>query len=532
MLPIAWEVYIGDFLASPNLSVYPLSGVVPVNGVQTVTLTFTSYTALMLTGKFSVRYSDTEGGLLGIERVLTRGFQVTAEAYTIQAVTLSALGSEEGGNEVLFGSMRVGDYAEQRLSIGNKGKYKIGYKFVYTRPSIGKLVTISPMEGTIEPGGKDFAAISLVFCCSGDAINMIGNKHVTVQIIEPITGELVETFPLSISAQTKYNTFRLQPSKGVTFGAIKYDSAPRTKRVEIRNEGTFDLTYVICGALSEHDELDVLDGPSYASLAQGIPPALRVQVLGEDYLSKLAKFGVKIERNKSGIEGGKEKERGNSKRPLTAAKKAADGQQAVNPLVFDPDGITTGPVAETPLVVGAFTIRPKLGIVQPGQVAGIDMTFDPNGCDAARERLRMVVSGSDMNDSLSKVVAAFDVTGDSCFPAIMTDDIAGIFEEQEIVQSLADTLGGSEGDAGSKLGKLAVGKVVYSERDRVMAWGPIMCGPQGAKGVMERIRITNPTKIDAKVKFKITSVEEAAELLAVSAGGAKVCIHKHTCIYI
>jgi hypothetical protein len=52
-----------------------------------------------------------------------------------------------------------------------------------------------------------------------------------------------------------------------------------------------------------------------------------------------------------------------------------------------------------------------------------------------------------------------------------------------------------------------------------------MCGPQGAKGVMERIRITNPTKIDAKVKFKITSVEEAAELLAVTAGGAKVFIH-------
>jgi hypothetical protein len=153
-------------------------------------------------------------------RVGTRGFQVSAEAYEIKAVSLSANGSEEGGNEgnpnlhaspfltltvtltlaltfiltptlpsnltliltVAFGDMRVGDYAEQKLSLGNKGKYKIGFKFVFSRPGMSKYLTISPMEGEIEPGGKDFGSISLTFCSQSDAIELVGNKHIIVQV--------------------------------------------------------------------------------------------------------------------------------------------------------------------------------------------------------------------------------------------------------------------------------------------------------------------------------------------------------------
>ena len=38
-----------------------------------------------------------------------------------------------------FGALRVGDYATQTLSIGNKGKYKIGYRFLFTRPAFAKV---------------------------------------------------------------------------------------------------------------------------------------------------------------------------------------------------------------------------------------------------------------------------------------------------------------------------------------------------------------------------------------------------------
>ena len=139
------------------------------------------------------------------------------------------------------------------------------------------------MSGEIE-AGTDLAKIHFVFCSPTEALHMVGNKHIhlqvpqphtpstettahplytlsmhihstnslshththtqtpthpnLVQIFEPLTNEVVETFPLSISAHTKFNAFRLQPSKGVTFGAVRFDSAPKTKRVELRNEGT------------------------------------------------------------------------------------------------------------------------------------------------------------------------------------------------------------------------------------------------------------------------------------------------------
>ena len=147
-------------------------------------------------------------------------------------------------------------------------------------------------------------------------------------------------------------------------------------------------------------------------------------------------------------------------------------------------------------------------------MVSMDVTFDPTGCDSARERLRFVITGTNENEALFKTAAEFDLSGDSCFPAIVTEDIPSIFEELEVVTSLSASLGEDSGGEG-KYSKLPVGKVVFAEKERVLAWGSVMCGNQGSRGVMERIRITNPTKIDTKVKFKITSTEEAAELLSV-----------------
>jgi hydrocephalus-inducing protein len=162
---------------------------------------------------------------------------------------VSSEGSEEGGNYVDFGLLRVGDIAVKKIGLGNKGKYRISYKFVFTRPNLMKYLVLSPMEGVIEAGGKDVAQISMTFT-SLEAIQLVSVKHVYVQLIEPATGELVETFPLCISAVSKYSTYRLQPSKGLSFGAVKYDAEPRVKRVELRNEGTY-VHSSICACLFE-----------------------------------------------------------------------------------------------------------------------------------------------------------------------------------------------------------------------------------------------------------------------------------------
>ncbi|CAM9276269.1 unnamed protein product, partial [Ectocarpus fasciculatus] len=63
--------------------------------------------------------------------------------------------------------------------------------------------------------------------------------------------------------------------------------------------------------------------------------------------------------------------------------------------------------------------------------------------------------------------------------------------------------GGSDGASGGKVEKLAVGKVVYAEVENVLAFGPVMCSSGVGKGTVERIRISNPTKIDCRVNFKV-----------------------------
>ena len=332
---------------------------VQVKGSQTITLTFASVLPLLIKGKFSIKFSDVEGGLQST-RAITRTFTAQAEAYEIVAVSLSAEGKEgknDGGNEVNFGALRVGDYATQTLSIGNKGKYKIGYRFLFTRPSISKLVKASPMTGMIE-AGTDLAKIHFVFCSPTEALYMVGNKHIHLQIFEPLTNEVVETFPLSISAHTKFNAFRLQPSKGVTFGAVRFDSAPKTKRVELRNEGQFELTYVVCGAVAETDEIDLLDAPAYAALARGTPTASRAAVLSSQYLQRLAKAGVKCDpkdptsSSSSGGQGGAASSpakagKGKGKEPPAPA--AGQAAATVN-LIFDPDGIPEAKVPYTLLI--------------------------------------------------------------------------------------------------------------------------------------------------------------------------------------
>lgn len=161
-----------------------------------------------------------------------------------------------------FGLLRVGDIAVKKIGLGNKGKYKISYKFIFNRPSLMKYLIISPMEGVIEAGGRDVAQISMTFTAS-EVMQLVSVKHVSVQLIEPATGELVETFPLCVSAVTKYSTYRLQPSRGLSFGAVKYDSEPRVKRVEIRNEGTYIPYYMF---LDFHDHIWTLSLPDTFSL--------------------------------------------------------------------------------------------------------------------------------------------------------------------------------------------------------------------------------------------------------------------------
>ena len=157
-------------------------------------------------------------------------------------------------------------------------------------------------------------------------------------------------------------------------------------------------------------------------------------------------------------------------------------QTAAEFYFYDPDELEPGAAPEDPLTLGAFTVSPRVGMCAPGEVIGIDVRFDPNGCDIAKERVRICISGVDPNQQSSKVIRSFELTGESCFPAVLTGDANSIFEEQEVVEILSEAM--PDGDGVSNLERLPVGKVVYAQTEKLLAYGPVMCGNAGTKGMM------------------------------------------------
>ena len=296
------------------------------------------------------------------------------------------------------------------------------------------------------------------------------------------------------------------------------------------------MTYVVCAALPNHDELDCLDGPAYVTVVRNIPYNHRTKILGDNYMSKLTGFGAKIEKlsgppNSKIIRG-----KTDAKKVDTKNLKIVDSGGS-NMCVYDPDGIAPMAVTDATMRVGSFTVFPYIGVIGPGQIAGVDITFDPSGCETAKEKLRFVVCGSDESDSSNQTIAVavggggggggvFDIAGDSCYPCIITEDTSSIFEEIEVISSLASLVESCTGtgmgsglEIGAGMGsrddekhsRVPVGKVIFAEKENIMVWGAVMCGAGDTRGVAQRVRITNPTKIDTKVKFRILTTEEAAE---------------------
>jgi hypothetical protein len=510
-VPIAFDVQVGAFDNANCVAIQPTSGVVAAGASVTITVSYSSNNALITNGSFIFRYSDVENGLTSDpnnfpNRIRTNNFKIVAEAYEIKAVSLTSQGQPEGGDLLDLGIVRVGDYVKGVTKVANKGKYPIGFRIAVKRPNVANVLKIEPSTGIIEPGAS--TDISITFCSPSAEISLQACKDIRVNIYEPKTDEVIENFPILLTAAAKYNKFRMQPAKGITFSAVRYDAGIQVKRFELRNEGLFEFAYVICPVSHEVDELDKLDGPALACYAYYTPAARRQIELGDGYMDRIKNAGAAA---------GKDKGKAKDAKPAAPAKgkdaKGAAEPAPAKPGVFDPDSIPPAPAPEDPLQLGAFNMTLRAGVLQPGQVAGIDLKFDPSGCEATREKFRICITGVDPNDLSSKIAKSFEAFGESCLPAIVTDDIYSIFEEQQIVNSLADVTApksddGEAASSGGKVDKLAVGKVVYAEVENLLAFGPVMCSSGLGKGAVEKIRITNPTKIDTRVFFKISNPNE------------------------
>jgi len=344
--------------------------------------------------------------------------RVQAEGYKIHFVPFDR-------SSLNYGNVKVGDSLSETVSLSNQGKYPYAFKFEMRKASTKEAFLLEPSSGIIGPG--ESAKVRVTFC-SKKALSIKDSKSIRCKISEPKSGEVVEELILQTSARCIYSTFRIQPQRGLNFGALKFNDPVKSKTLQIRNEGVFPVVYVVTGM--------VMDAEAEAVM-------------------------------------------------LCATSAALRDPEAVVPATPVPP-----PIA--PRNVGPFRVSPGGGTLEPGQSATIEVSYTPSGSAVHKESLRVCVSGVDPVDPMTLAANNYELTVESCYPGIVTNDWRGIFEEQVVVQSISNRKAASDPIFGT----------MFVQDEKALHMGAVVCSSH-SKGVVERIKITNPFKINAIVNFEI-----------------------------
>nr|CCA18905.1 PREDICTED: similar to hydrocephalus inducing putati [Albugo laibachii Nc14] len=173
------------------------------------------------------------------------------------------------------------------------------------------------------------------------------------------------------------------------------------------------------------------------------------------------------------------------------------------------------------LAMGQFLISPDCGTIDPGITKSIKIIFQPKECRIYQEFFNIEISGcggsSHSKETESKTIkpTQYEVTAESCYPQIVTNDFNSIFEEQIVVA----TLGKSSVDSTPRVINQSVypKSSIYSEQDNTFYFGAVLASPKSS-GHTERFKITNPTKVNAQVRFEIEDMENIAGTASSTSG--------------
>jgi hydrocephalus-inducing protein len=379
-------------------------------------------------------------------RVFKKAIHIKAESYQIKAVSFEGQDGQPVGNgSIDFGSLRVGDSNTQTITLKNKGKYQIEYAFNVRKPHLKELFVLEPATGMIQPG--EVCEIAATFCSKYEVM-LKEIKDIRCTISEPHTGQPFETFNVLASARSSWSRFKLQPGRGLAFGAVRFNEVPRTRLFQIKNEGQFAFVF------------GCKDGGAEAAPDPGCDAAV------------------------------------NSATPLAL----------LDPSILGPDGHPpVTPPELIPKTIDRFTLTPSGGLVEPGQTVGVEVAFNPKGGPASHKSvISVLVSGADPTDSATMNALKFDIVGETCHPGILTNDFRSIFEEQSVIPSLAEALANKGGGVGDDLSL----RPCYCEEEVLFTYGSVVCSNH-PKGAVERFKISNPQKIPCTVKFSLEPVAGA-----------------------
>ena len=276
-----------------------------------------------------------------------------------------------------FGALRVFESCAKTFTLHNSGDYDIRFSFGIRRKATSKLFTVSPMEGVLvagEEGASTGTEITVTFLSSTE-VSLKNNKDIRCEIYEPKTDELFESFDLTVGVRSTFSTFRLQPLRGINFGAVKYGSTME-RMVELRNDGEFEFAYTVVHLVEEEERL-----AAALEAVKGDVAATEALLEGRRVEQTLwdANLMDKDEYRGEGSGGGSE----------------------------------GGSVVE----MGAFTMSNAKGLVAPGATATMVLRFNAEGSELYRAPIRINVSGRSKANVTGK---SFEIVGESVVPGIET----------------------------------------------------------------------------------------------------------------
>ena len=262
MLPTKWNLKgcseEEEFNCDKEFSISPTKGMLMPGQTEEITIGFRAIEKNQFEKEVVLEWIDVNDLLLEPMRLPVK---ITAEAYEIDFTF-----TFPEGDGVDFGVLKVEEGGEQSFTIANNGLYRVGYKFAFARPKrslVAKYFCIENDPDTDDPDykeddphGKSFgelepgseANIKIVFSSkdfAGDEeVKIQDNMELKCYVSELLTGEEIFGNPIKLNVSSVFSKFRVLPQKGISFGALVYDTQ-KSRTFDIINQGEFEFEYKI-----------------------------------------------------------------------------------------------------------------------------------------------------------------------------------------------------------------------------------------------------------------------------------------------
>ncbi|XP_028813720.1 hydrocephalus-inducing protein homolog [Denticeps clupeoides] len=372
-LPAAWRLY-GLEPLGEEFSMSQDHGIIMPKSELVLQVFFKSKKSLNLKKVVRLEVSDVDN-ILGT--VQTENIQILAEAYDV-AMDLTFPKDCDGALD--FGTIKVSEEGKLSVSLKNKGKYEIAYKFELNPtlpdiPDLSTMFTITPRQGSLSPSDRP-TNIHFVFCHNSEVF-IKGQSIMNCEVIEPSIAEgggTIGIIPICVSVQSVFSKYSITPSTDINFGPLVYGNR-KTRTLTVENKGHFDIRFSI---------FRMPNDPS---------PAQRKSL----------------------------------------GKRPSNESLSVKPSTMRQTQKDVGSSMPVRLNMGVFTLSPCSAIVPPGahQMVTVDCVADQVGL--WEEQLAFDIT--DRNPSIHPDGIPYRVLAEICMTGIECKDIASIFEEHRICKN-------------------------------------------------------------------------------------------------